>query len=144
MKDFKKFYQTPDGSKSRFTFTFKSPAPLVAYDREFYIQELTRRDFPQKGDIAMFAKSLPQHKELPLDSYKVRANMVISGIIYRPKLDEKTGEEHTEVFLVTSVDIGGWVPAFFVNQAAGSGPKDSFRGHEKGTIEYLNSQREEC
>ena len=74
----------------------------------------------------MIAKSLPEHKELPIDGSKVRANMVISGFIYRPKIDEKTGEEHTEVFLVTSVDIGGWVPAFFVNQAAGSGPKTAF------------------
>ena len=87
-KDFKKFFKTPDGSKCRFTFTFKSPAPLMVSDREFYIQELTRKDWPQPGDIAMIAKSLPEHKELPIDGSKVRANMVISGFIYRPKIDE--------------------------------------------------------
>ena len=44
--DMKIFYRTPDELKARMTFTFKSPAPLITSDRDFYIQELTRRDWP--------------------------------------------------------------------------------------------------
>jgi hypothetical protein len=69
----KLFYRTPDGSKARIAFTFKSPAPLITSDRDFYIQELTGYDFPQKGDISIYSKSLPEHKECPVNPYKVRA-----------------------------------------------------------------------
>jgi len=69
--------------------------------------------------------------------------MHINAMLFRPKIDEQTGEEHTEVLLVTSVDIGGWVPTFFVNQASSSGPRTAFKNQENGAIDYLKSLKKE-
>ena len=118
-----------DERKNRFTFTFKSPFPILAADREFYINEVVRRNWPKQGDITLVSKSLPEHKELPLDYsnlFKVRANLIYNGIIMRPLIDEKTGDVHTELFMVLSVDIGGWVPPFIANLSTGNGPKQTF------------------
>ena len=67
--------------------------------------------------------------------------MLVTAFIYRPKLDEATGEEHTELFMVTCVDIGGWVPSFVVNQACCSAPRKSLAEHEAGTLAHLKSQQ---
>jgi len=67
------FYSTPNRSMARMAMTFKSPAPLITSDRDFYLQELTRHDFPQKGDISIYTKSLPDHPEYPVNPYRVRA-----------------------------------------------------------------------
>ena len=62
---------------------------------------------------------------MPEQPYKVRAEMMITGFIYRLKVDEKTGEVHSEAFMITSVDIKGWVPRWMVNTFSASAPRKS-------------------
>ena len=137
--DFKVFFSNEDSSMRRQTFNFKSPVPLITSDRDFYIISLIRRDFPEKGDIAIFQKSLPEHPEYPPQSGKVRAHMHIVGFVYRPVKDEH-GNEVTEVFMVNSVDIGGWVPTALVNTFSASVPRQQFDAHTRGTLEYIKKK----
>ena len=99
--------------------------PLITSDRDFYIIQLIRKDFPEKGDISIFSKSLPPHPEYPVQSGRVRALMHIVGFVYRPTTDEK-GNDATEVFMVNSVDIGGWVPTALVNTFSASVPRQQW------------------
>lgn len=144
-KELKKFHSSECANETlnRFTFTYESPVPLIGADREFYINEVIRRDWPQKGDISIFAKSLPEHEELPIDKsnmFRVRATLVYSGLLMRPLIDEKTGEEHTEFFMVSSVDIAGWIPTYVANWASKLNTRSIFESQERAAIEYLNPQ----
>ena len=51
--------------------------------------------------------------------------MHIVGFVYRPTKDEK-GNDATEVFMVNSVDIGGWVPTALVNTFSASVPRQQW------------------
>lgn len=44
--DFKIFESSPDGSIARVAYNFKSPAPFVTSDRDFYTLRFIKRDFP--------------------------------------------------------------------------------------------------
>lgn len=92
--DFKVFDANADKSVSRISYTFRSPVPGVS-DRDFYLQQLVRFDYPDKGSIAMHVSSLPESEEYPEQPGKVRAKAYTIGFIMRPTVDPKTGEEHT-------------------------------------------------
>jgi hypothetical protein len=75
-----------------------------------------RRDFPEPGMVSFHLKSMPYNEnELPYNYLHIRANCIIVGYIFKPVIDEATGEEHCDVFLVNSVDINGQVPKLTVN-----------------------------
>ena len=137
IEDFKIFYQSPDGlTETRCAYNFKSPASLITSDRDFYIIQFVRKDFPLPGDWSIFTKSLPTHSECPVLPGRVRAIMHIAGFIYRPKIDEATGETHSDTFFISSVDIQGWVPNVLVNNFSASAPRKSILESEKGGILY--------
>jgi len=52
MNDWREFFRSPDYTYSRIGFNFKSPAPFIA-DRDFYLLQLMRKDWPEKGDYAL-------------------------------------------------------------------------------------------
>ena len=55
--DFRVFEQTDDYSYLRYAYSIHAPFPL--YDRDFYLEQLIRRDYPEPGMITMHIKSLP-------------------------------------------------------------------------------------
>ena len=62
--------------------------------------------------------------------------MHITGFVYRPKVDEATGKEYTEIFMITCVDVGGWVPSVLVNSCSASVPRQQFAAQEAAAIIY--------
>ena len=115
--------------------------PLITYDRDFYFAQMIKYDYPEKGDICVLNKSLPDHPECPHVSGRVRATFLIVGHVYRPVKDEE-GNEICEVFLINSVDIGGWVPTVLVNSQSAKVPREMFAAHEKGTLDYIARKKE--
>ena len=138
---FKEFAMTPGYEAGRVAYNFKSPVKGVVSDRDFYIQQLTRRNFPRQGDICIMNKSLPFHPECPLIPGKVRATMVTVGFVYRPFVDDKTGAQWTDTFMVSCVDINGSVPKFFINNFSAQIPRENFGELERGAIAYSNTHR---
>jgi len=65
----------------------------------------------------------------------------IIGFIMTPKIDEKTGEEICDVFMVNSVDINGLVPKWLINMNSKSVPKNWFKGYEKGCNQFLEEKK---
>jgi len=55
--DFRVFKLTPDRSYMRCSYSIHAPFPVS--DRDFYLEQLIRRDFPQPGMITLSVKSLP-------------------------------------------------------------------------------------
>ena len=73
---FQETRKAKDGSDyiyRRLSFTYLSPASLIVSDRDFYVQELIRYDFPVKGAVCLYMRNIPETDEYPLDPYKVRA-----------------------------------------------------------------------
>ena len=105
--------------------------------------QLVRHDFPTKGAISIYTKSLPTHFECPLPqkSWPVRAHIFIAAFIFIPKLDVQTGREHTDFFMVAQSDIAGWVPKFAVNAFAHKMPRKTFGEFEKAA-QKLDTKRE--
>ena len=64
--DFKTYAMAPDYSSGRVGYNFISPMKAFVADRDFYIQQYVRRNWPNPGDIAIMDKSLPLHPECPL------------------------------------------------------------------------------
>ena len=50
----KDFYINDDKTVKRLTFNFKSPAPLITSDRDFYVINYRRYDFPRMGDVSVY------------------------------------------------------------------------------------------
>ena len=140
INEFKEYSMTPDKSAGRVYYKFISPVKGIVADRDFYIQQLTRRNFPRQGDIAIMNKSLPLHPECPLVPGKVRARMVQVGFVYRPFIDPVTGAEWTDTFMVSCVDIAGVFPKFMINNFSASVPRENFAEFERGAIAHANSQ----
>ena len=46
MEDIRVFFTSDDGDYTRMYFNFKSPVPMITYDRDFYFAQMVRRDFP--------------------------------------------------------------------------------------------------
>lgn len=55
--DFKIFEANPDKTISRVNYTFKSPIAGVS-DRDFYLLQLIKWDYPTKGAVTMHVSSL--------------------------------------------------------------------------------------
>jgi len=116
----------PDYSYGRVYYNFKSPIKGIISDRDFYLIQAVRRDWPMKGDISIVTKSLPGHHECPIKRDKVRAKTHIVAFVYHPVVDTSTGEKHTEVFMISCIDINGDVPKFFINNFSTSVPRENF------------------
>ena len=140
LNDLRELYMTPDYSYGRIYYNFKSPCKGVIADRDFYLVQLIRRDYPQKGDIAIFTKSLPSHSECPEIRGKVRAQTHIVAFVYHPVVDEASGEQWTEVFMVSCIDIKGDVPKFILNNCSASVPRENFAEFEAASIAHARGQ----
>ena len=142
-KDFKLFYTSTCSERTsrRFTFTYASPLPLIVADREFYLFEVIQYNFPQPDDISIYAKSLPDHPEFPIDHnniLKFRGDLINNTVHLKALKDDKTGKVNTELTLITCVDPNGWIPSYFANIGSMSGPKTSFKQQEQAAIAFLN------
>lgn len=104
--DFRTFFITPDMSYSRVSYAFKSPFPVA--HRDFYIQQVLRRDYPEPGMSTMHVKSLtPNEKEMPNEPKRVRATIMIIGYVTKECRDERTGEIYQKIFMTNCLDING-------------------------------------
>lgn len=137
--DFKVFHANEDKSVSRVSYTFRSPVPGMS-DRDFYLQQLVRNDFPEPGVVAMHVSSLEASDEHPEQPNKVRAKTYLIGFILRPMIDKKTGQEHTEFFGCNSVDPCGMIPKWAINLSAKSVLPDWIRQYERGCLLYMEQQ----
>ena len=97
----------------RYAYSFHSPFPCS--DRDFYLEQIIKRDYPSPGQISLYVRSIPDAEEYPVSSSKVRATMIILGMVFTPRFDEKTLEAYTEVFMVNCCDINGLVPKWILN-----------------------------
>lgn len=132
--DFQVLYQTPCQRYRRIYYAFKSP-PTVA-DRDFYLEEHFRSDYPEPGMSTLFVQSLPHSDEKPEQPKRVRGNLVIIGFIFKPRFDEELNKEVTDVFFVNCLDIMGSFPKWMVNAVSKSLPKNWFAQFEKETQRY--------
>lgn len=55
-------------------------------------------------------------------------------------IDEATGNEHTEVFMCTCIDINGQVPKVLVNTMSTSAPRENFGKFETACIAWNNNE----
>ena len=97
--DFKILEMNPDMC-GRLYHRFLSPTPAIVSHRDFYVLQLVKQDFPEKGNFCAFTKSLPSHPECPETKDNVRGNIYISAFVFKPIINEH-GEEHTELFMLT-------------------------------------------
>ena len=86
--DFKVFEQAKDYSYIRMSYSIHAPFPVT--DRDFYLEQLIRRDYPSKGQITMHVRSLPDCKEYPPLPNKVRGSFIVMGMILTPRDDSTT------------------------------------------------------
>ena len=106
--------------------SYRFITPIITADRDFYVLQFMRRDFPEKGDISFYSKSLPEHPECPATSTPVRGNIFIAAFVFKPRVDED-GKDLTDFFMVTQVDIAGWIPKAAVNAFAWRVPRQTFQ-----------------
>lgn len=106
-----------DRTVGRVSYTFRSPVSGFA-DRDFYLQQLIRWDYPTPGAVSMHVSSLEPSDECPINPKKVRAKVYIIGFIMTPFKDPITGEEHTQLFGANSVDPSGLIPKWVINMTA--------------------------
>lgn len=113
---------SPDKSYERISYTFDSPYPV--YDRDFYLQQLVRKDYPIKGWTMICIETLPLfEEEMPLNPGRIRGEIKILGIIVMDQYKE--GEEPLCEILNTSlIDIHGAIPKWMYNLAQRSIPQD--------------------
>ena len=130
-----------DNSIGKISYTFKSPVGVVQ-DRDFYLQQLVRWDYPTPGTVAMHVSSLPANDECPIHPNKVRATCYVIGFLMTPFIDPKTGEEHCRLFGCNSVDPCGMIPKWAINMSAKMVLPDWMKQYEKGCIAHVKRQRE--
>ena len=63
---------------------------------------------------------------MPLNKKKVRATINKIVYIIKPFNDPKTGQEHCEIFVMSSVDINGLIPKWIINLASKNVSKEWF------------------
>jgi hypothetical protein len=119
----KKLADGADYFYRRLSFTFPSPAPILVSDRELYLVEMVRKDWPVPGAICYYAESLPDDaEEYPLQDGKVRAKFFLMTILYPKEVKEgATGIEslgEVEYITINSTDPGGWLPPTVVNMVS--------------------------
>ena len=84
--DFRVLYQSQDKSYRRIYYAFKSPSAVS--DRDFYLDEHYRRDFPEPGMYTTFIESLPPNEvEMPEQRNHVRAKFLLTGFVLKPYFD---------------------------------------------------------
>ena len=84
--DFRVLYKSPDKSRRRIYYAFKSPPSVT--DRDFYLNEHYRSDFPEPGMFTLFVESLPPNDaEMPEQPKRVRGNLIIIGFVFKPYFD---------------------------------------------------------
>lgn len=128
--DLKVFEDTADKSYMRYAYSFKSPFPVS--HRDFYLQQLVRWDFPEKGMMTLAAHSLPDCDEYPAgQGGKVRGQLTIS-MIFKPAVDPKTNKECVDVMMTNLCDINGLVPKWLVNSMSKNVPGMWFKLYESG------------
>jgi len=96
----------------RYYHCFKAP---IVSDRDILLEQFTVSDFPRKGDIALCSRSVADDA-CPKVKGKVRATVFENFQVLTPVIDEKTGEEHTEMFNCNQTDIAGSVPKWVIKK----------------------------
>lgn len=137
--DFETFESTKtvtneDWSYTRLYYCFKSPYGVS--DRDFYLQQHVRQDFPEPGMTSIYVNSIPASEEKPVNKKRVRATIHKIGYIIKPFTCPKTGDQHCEIFMINLVDINGLVPKWIVNLASKNVAREWFVEYEKNCIKY--------
>jgi hypothetical protein len=119
LTDLRVFSKAADLSYTRLAYTFGSPWP--ASDRDFYLEQLIRKDFPKQGLTSIMSITLPMADEYPAKKGTVRAKLNIQMIL-EPFIDAETGLEYCNMVLANQCDICGMVPKWLTNAFAKSVP----------------------
>ena len=87
--DFKVLYETPCKCYRRIYYAFHSPK-FVA-DRDFYLEQHMRREYPKPGMCTVFIRSLPENPdEMPEQGRRIRAKALpFVGFIFTARFDEE-------------------------------------------------------
>ena len=126
---------TKDFEYQRCSYAIHAPFPLS--DREFYLEQLVKKDFPEPGMYTTVLINLAvDEDEFPVTPKRVRG-ILHNGMILKPVVDPETGEQHTEALLTNCTDINGLVPKWVVNTFSRSVPKVWFKSYEKGVMKYI-------
>ena len=134
LTDLRVFNKKPHWSYARMAYTFISPWP--ASDRDFYLEQYIRKDYPRKGLTSMVANTLPYNEEYPLKKGTVRGKLNIQ-IVYEPYIDKETGLEYCRLIMANQCDICGYVPKWLKNAEAKSVPKQWCLQYEKVCIKWM-------
>jgi hypothetical protein len=70
----------------------------------------------------------------------VRAQTHIVAFVYHPVVDKASGEQWTEVFMVSCIDIKGDVPKFIINNCSASVPRENFAEFETASLAHARGQ----
>ena len=139
--DFKVYSTNEDRSISKVGYTFKSPVMIIA-DRDFYLHQFVRWDYPTKGSVSIFCVSLPPADECPEVPKKQRSHVYLLGFIITPHVDPTSGEEHCTMFVCNNIDPCGLIPKWAVNFGAKSVLPDWLRQFERGCIKHYEMTKE--
>ena len=140
--DFRTFYMSKDYSYSRVSYAFKSPFPVA--DRDFYIEQLCRKDYPEPGMCTIHVQSLPANEvEMPAMPKRIRGTIQIIGFILKPVVDTTNGEIYHEVFMTNCIDINGQVPKWLCNASSKTVPRHWFKTFELGCVKDHQRREEE-
>lgn len=136
--DFETFDMALDKSCGRVYYAFKSPFGVS--DRDFYLQQVLRTDFPEPGQVSLHVASLPPCPEKPNIPGRVRATIHVVAYIVQPLTDLTTGEEVCDIFMLSSVDINGLIPKWVVNMASKNAAREWFTNYTKACKHYAKTE----
>ena len=106
-------------------------------DRDFYLCEHFRQDYPELGMSTLFVESLPANaSEMPEQPKRIRANLIIIGFVFKGRFDAALQQDVTDVFFVNCLDIMGSFPKWMINAVANKIPKGWFNQFEKECQRY--------
>jgi hypothetical protein len=67
------YADSADKSYMRYSYSFPSPFPCT--HRDFHLEQIVKRDYPEKGLVTLAVHSMPLSEECPLDPKKVRGTL---------------------------------------------------------------------
>lgn len=117
---------TSDMNYLKSYYVYRSPKVgfLGITDRDFLLSQDLVWDYPEKGMMTVYIKSIVDDRMPPIKG-KVRATAHMMALVCRPDKDENDNDI-THCLFITCVDINGFIPKWAVNIGARSAPTQWF------------------
>ena len=110
--------------------------PATVSDRDFYLYNCLRRNWPEQGTHTMYGCSIPPDEKAPLHKKRVRAFQHIISCVWKEAVDPKTGKECCEMFQIQQLDLNGSIPKWITNNFSKNVPKQFFKKYTNESIRY--------